>query len=155
MKEETMAIAFPSQPRKTNNRSREMQEIREPQEWQFTKETPKLEGVYLGAQKVTVKSTITTQHMIQDGEGHRFTFLGTYDLERKLSSWHVGHWMIVEFEGEDRNVRSHGSRVRRFRISVSKQKEPEFLDALALDWIREPEFLAALAEDVINEHGPF
>ena len=150
-----MAIATPSQPRKTDNRSREMQEVREPQEWQFTKETPKLAGVYLGAQKVAVKSTAITQHMIEDGEGHRFTFLGTYDLERKLSPWLVGHWMIVEFEGEDPNVRSYGFRVHRFRISVSKQKEPEFLDVLDLDVIREPEFLAALVKDGINEHGPF
>lgn len=115
------------------NHSREMQEIREPQMWQFSKKTPKLEGVYLGSQKVTIKGKETLQHMIQDSEASRFTFLGTYDLQRKISQSHFGHWMIVEFEGEDPNVRTQGSPLRRFRVSISKQKEPEFLNSHGVD----------------------
>lgn len=115
------------------NNSREMQEIREPQMFQFTEKTPKLEGVYLGAQKVSVKNKETMQHTIQDGEGRRFTFLGTYDLQRKISQGHVGHWMIVAFLGEDSTVHTQGSALRRFRVSVSKQKEPGFLNSHSVD----------------------
>jgi hypothetical protein len=119
--------------RKTDNRSREMQEVREPQLWKVTKETPVLEGVYLGAQKITIKGKEAVQHMLEDAAGNRFLFLGTHDLQRKISPSHVGHWMKVEFVGEDRDVRTQGAALRRFRVSVSKEKEREFLNAHGVD----------------------
>src|SRR5262252_6746591 len=92
-----MATATPSQPRKTDNRSRHMLGIRELQEWQFTKETPRLEGVYLGAQNLT---DITTQYVIQDGEGNRFAFVEPPNLQQFLSPMKVGHWVMLQFERE-------------------------------------------------------
>ena len=92
-----------------------------------------LEGVYLGAQKVTVKTKETLQYMLQDDEGCRFTFLGTYYLQRKISPSHVGHWMIVEFLGEDSIVQTQGAPLRKFRVFVYKEKEPEFLNAHGVD----------------------
>ena len=128
-----MSTGTAPQIRKTDNRSREMQEVREPQLWKFTKETPALEGVYLGAQKITLKGKEAVQHTLEDAAGNRFLFLGTYDLDRKISPSHVGHWMQVEFEGEDRDVRTQGAALRRFRVSISKQKEPQYLNAHGVD----------------------
>jgi len=109
-----------------NSRRREMKEVKGPEMFQFSKERPRLEGVFLGISRVTVRGRETAQYTIQDAEGDRFTFLGTYDLARKIQPSHVGHWMVVAYEGEDPDVKTQGSPMRRFRVAVSKEKEPEF-----------------------------
>ena len=111
----------------TNRRNgREMCEVRAPEMFQFTKDNSRLEGVFLGISRVSVKGKETTQYMIQDCEGNRFTFLATFDLARKIQPVHVGHWLSVMYEGEDPDVKTQGSPMRRFRVAVSKEKEPEF-----------------------------
>ena len=109
-----------------NNRRREMQDLKAPEMFQFTKDNPRLEGVFLGISRVTVKGKETTQYMLQDADGNRFTFLATYDLARKIQPVHVGHWLSVTYEGEDPEIKTQGSPMRRFRVQVSKDKEPEF-----------------------------
>jgi hypothetical protein len=109
-----------------NSQRREMQEVRAPEMFQFSKDRSRLEGVFLGISRVTVKGKETMQYMIQDIEGNRLTFLATYDLARKIQPGHVGHWMIVAYEGEDPDIKTQGSPMRRFRVAVSKEKEPEF-----------------------------
>jgi hypothetical protein len=109
-----------------NDHRREMSEVRAPEMFAFTKENPRLEGVFLGISRVTVKGKETLQYMVQDCEGNRFTFLATFDLARKIQAAHVGHWLSVTYEGEDPDVKTQGSPMRRFRVAVSKEKEPEF-----------------------------
>ncbi|MBA3914377.1 MAG: hypothetical protein H0X25_11130 [Acidobacteriales bacterium] len=97
--------------------------------FQFSHDRPCLEGVFLGASRVTVKGKETTQYMLQDSEGNRFSFLATYDLLRKIQPAHAGRWMQVAFEGEDADVKTQGSPIRKFRVAVSREKEPEFVNA--------------------------
>jgi len=105
---------------------RQMQEVKAPEMFQFTREHSALEGVYLGSAMVTVKGKETIQYMIQDPEGNRLTFLATYDLARKLQPSHVGHWIFVQYEGEDLEIKTQGSPMKKFRVAVSQQVEPGF-----------------------------
>jgi hypothetical protein len=103
-----------------------MQEVQAPEMFQFSKEKPSLEGVFLGTSRVTVKGKETVQYMLQDLDGRRFTFLATYDLSRKIQLAHVGHWMYVMYEGEDLEIKTQGSPMRKFRVAVDRNKEPGF-----------------------------
>lgn len=113
----------------THKPVRELQEVRAPEMFQFTKDKPTLEGVYLGASRVTVKGKETTQYMLQDLDKRRFTFLATYDLARKIQPEHVGHWMYICYEGEDSEKKTQGSPMRKFRVAVGRDVEPEFKNA--------------------------
>jgi hypothetical protein len=64
--------------------------------------------------------------MVQSEGGQRFTFLATYDLERKIQEAHIGHYLIVSYEGEDREIKTQGSPLKKFRVQASKEKEPGF-----------------------------
>ena len=110
----------------TSVRRREMQEVKAPEMFQFTKDNSRIEGVLLGLSSATVKGKETLQYLMQDLDGNRFTFLATYDLARKITPQHVGHWLIVVYEGEDPDVKTQGLPLRRFRVQVSKDKEPGF-----------------------------
>ena len=66
------------------------------------------------------------QYMLQDENGDRFTFLATYDLNRKIQPAHIGHWMTITYEGEDHTIETQGSPLRKFRVQVSREKEPGF-----------------------------
>jgi len=105
---------------------REMQEIRGPEQFQFCDRTPQLAGVLIGISIVTVKGKDATQYMLQGDNEKRYTFLGTYDLDRKIQAAHRGHFLVLTYEGEDHSVQTQGSPLRRFRVQVSKEKEPGF-----------------------------
>lgn len=118
----TQATAVPT----NNARNRQMQEIKAPEMFQFTKEEPALEGTLLGISRVQVKGKDTTQYMIQDVDGNRLTFLATYDLARKIQLSHVGHWIYVQYEGEDPDIKTQGSPLKKFRVAISQNLEPGF-----------------------------
>ena len=122
----TQAIPQVAKPR------REMQEVKAPEQFKFSEQHRTLEGVYLGFQTVSVEDKETrerkgaSQHMIQDGDGRRFTFLGLYDLEQKLRLDFVGHWVTIIYEGEDRSIQTQGNAMKRFKVGVGKEKEPGY-----------------------------
>ena len=110
---------------------RDMQEVKAPEMFQFSDDNPWLGGVLLGVSRVEVRGKEATQYMVDDrGEGgrdpRRYTFLGTYDLDRKLGPEHIGHWLDIRYEGEDHAVQTQGSPLRKFRVQISKEKEPGF-----------------------------
>lgn len=115
--------------------TRHMEEVKAPEMFQFSKDHPMIEGVYLGSTMVSVtdKKTgevkETLQYMLQDLDGRRFTFLATYDLARKIQRQHVGHWMYVNYEGEDHEIKTQGSPMRKFRVAVGRDLEPGFGNA--------------------------
>jgi len=106
------------------NRRREMHDVEAPAMFQFTTRQPTLGGTLIDISIVTVKGKETTQYMIEDEEGHRFTFLATWDLLRKIRPAHVGHFMWISYEGEDSSVETQGSPLKKFRVQVSREKEP-------------------------------
>lgn len=111
---------------------REMQEVKAPEQFQFSDSQRHLSGVLLDIDQVGVKdkktgeSKPTMQYIVQDENGQRHSFLGTYDLQRKIMPQHIGHWMTITYEGEDSTVQTQGSPLRKFRVQVAKEKEPGF-----------------------------
>jgi hypothetical protein len=107
-----------------NSPQRDMQEVEAPEMFKFSDQHPQLSGILIDISLVTVSSKETTQYMFEAEDGHRVTFLATYDLQRKIRPAHVGHFMWIRYEGEDRSVETQGSPLRKFRVQVSREKEP-------------------------------
>jgi hypothetical protein len=111
---------------------REMIDVKAPEQFSFNDQHRTLSGVLIDIDQVMVKpkdgspAKPTMQYILQDEEKQRFTFLGTYDLTRKIQPSHIGHWMTITYEGEDATVQTQGSPLRKFRVQVSKDKEPGF-----------------------------
>jgi hypothetical protein len=109
-----------------------MQEVKAPEQFQFTESHRTLSGILIDIDQVGVKdkrtgeAKPTMQYIVQHENGDRSTFLGTYDLTRKIQLAHVGHWMTITYEGEDPSVQTQGSPLRKFKVLVSKEKEPGF-----------------------------
>src|SRR6266849_4649549 len=86
---------------------RQMEEVKAPEQFQSTDNHRSLSGVLIDIDQVAVKdkktgeSKPTMQYILQDEHKRRFTFLGTYDLTRKIQPAHVGHWMTITYEGGD------------------------------------------------------
>ena len=100
-----------------------MQEVNAPEMFQFADANSYIEGKLLDISPVEVKGKQAVQYLIQSPNGDRFTFLGTYDLERKLLPVHIRHWVSVKYEGEDKSIKTQGSPMRKFKVLVSKEKE--------------------------------
>jgi hypothetical protein len=107
-----------------NNRRREMHDVEAPAMFQFTTQHHVLGGTLIDISIVVVKGKETTQYMIESEDGHRFTFLATWDLLRKIRPAHVGHFLWIIYEGEDSSVETQGSPLKKFRVQVSREKEP-------------------------------
>src|ERR1017187_4399946 len=117
----TKPLTYPGNP--TNQR--QMQEVNAPEMFQFSDSASYIEGVLLDISPVTVKDNVkeTSQYLLQSKNGDRFTFLATYDLSRKLLPVHIGHWIQVKYEGEDKTIKTQGSPMKKFKVLVSKEKE--------------------------------
>lgn len=105
---------------------REMQEVKAPEQFSFSERNPNLNGVLIDIDQVEVKGKPTMQYTVQDDEKRRWTFLATYDLQRKIQPAHIGYWMMITYEGEDHSIATQGSPLRKFRVQVSKEKEPGY-----------------------------
>jgi hypothetical protein len=119
-----MATAVAGQPQEV--RRREMQTVSAPEMFQFTDEHRTISGVFIDIAEVAIKGKQTIQYTLQAEDRRRFTFLATYDLQRKIQASHAGHWMTITYEGEDPSVQTQGSPLRKFKVQVSKEKEPGF-----------------------------
>ncbi len=103
--------------------TREMVELKEPEMVKFEHNGDEVQGILLSVSKVNVKGKPTIQYTCEKQAGDTFTFLSTYDISRKLSSKHVGHFVSVKFMGIDPSVETQGDPLRRFKVMVSKQRE--------------------------------
>ena len=125
-------MATQAQPRPQEVKRREMEEVKAPSQFSFSDQSRTLSGTLLDIDQVGVKDKKTgeakpaMQYLLQDESGRRFTFLGTYDLTKKIQPIHVGHWMTVTYEGEDNSIQTQGSPMRKFKVLVAKEKEPGF-----------------------------
>lgn len=104
---------------------RDYVEVKEPKMIQFAKAGDQVEGVLLRIDKVNVKDKKAMQYVCKDDEGELFTFLATYDISRKIRREHIGHAVMVKYEGEDNLVQvgEGQNKLRRFKVYVAKQKE--------------------------------
>lgn len=104
--------------------TRDYVEVQGPEQFKFEHVNQQLEGVLLGIERVNVNDKPTLQYVMRLDENRKLiTFLATYDLQRKIRKEHIGHGLMVKYEGEDSSVQTQGNKLRRFKVFVSRQKE--------------------------------
>jgi hypothetical protein len=106
---------------------RQMEEVKAPEQFQFSKQGQEIGGVLIDIDQVTVKDKPTMQYTVHTENGARFTFLGTNDLDKKIQPAHIGHWLDIRYERDDASFQKPGqSAMKIFKVLVSKEKEPGF-----------------------------
>jgi hypothetical protein len=121
-----MATAPQARPQEVRPR-REMQEVKAPEQFQFTKQGQIVEGVLLSIEPTEVKGKSALEYMFGRENGERFTCLGTNDLNKKLHPGHIGHWVRIRYATDDSSFQKPGqSAMKVFEIQVAKDKEPGF-----------------------------
>jgi len=112
---------------------REMQEVKAPEQFQFTKQGSMVEGIFLNIEPkdITDKTTKQTkrvmEYMFQLENRERLTFLGSWDLDRKLNPDLIGHFVSVRYERDDDSFAKTGQNAAKiFKVVASKEKEPGF-----------------------------
>jgi hypothetical protein len=113
-------------PQETKPR-RQMQEVKAPEQFQFTKLGQTVGGKLISIEPVTVKDKQAIEYLFEDEEGRRLTCLGTADLNKKIHPGHLEHWLEIRYERDDSSFQKQGqSAMKIFRVLVSKDKEPGF-----------------------------
>jgi hypothetical protein len=111
-------------PQETRPR-RQMQEVKAPEQFQFTNLGQTVGGKLISIELVTVKDKQAIEYLFEDEGGHRLTCLGTADLNKKIHSGHIEHWLEIRYERDDSSFQKQGqSAMKIFKVLVSKDKEP-------------------------------
>lgn len=106
---------------------REMQEVRAPEQFTFTKQGQTASGVLLQIEPVMVKGKQAMEYLFQVDGGGRFTCLGTNDLDKKLHPGLIGHYVEIRYETDDTSFQKPGQNpMKVFKVQVAKEKEPGF-----------------------------
>ena len=106
----------------------EMQERKEPQFTKFA-EGQTVEGVLVKIYRIQVgdpekpeaPKRPATKYTVLEGQGELVSFLGSYDLDTKLNTRDVGHFIQIRYEGEDKTVSRNGNAMKKFRVRVSNK----------------------------------
>jgi hypothetical protein len=98
-------------------RNDDWKEVHAPEMFTFEKVNETLVGEYRGAEQVNVKGKETTQYLFKCGDGKIRTCLATYDLSRKMSQIDPGRLVKITYEGEDHEIKTQGSPMRKFHVS--------------------------------------
>jgi hypothetical protein len=88
-----------------------------------------VEGVFVKKTMQPTKSegrtNMTARYTVQDiTTGEMTEFLGTYQINSKLSPRDLGHYIAVRCEGEDKNVTRNGNSMKIFKVMVSEAIVP-------------------------------
>jgi len=106
---------------------RQMQEVKAPQQFSFTKPGQDASGILLSIEPVTVKEKQAMEYLFQAEGGDRFTCLGTNDLDKKLHPGMIGHFVQIRYEKDDNSFQKPGQNAMKvFKVLVAKEKEPGF-----------------------------
>lgn len=120
-----MATA-PATPISSNWRGK-MTEVKAPEMFQFTTQGQIAEGILLSIEPTQVKGKDAIEYMLGTEKGERITFLGTADLNKKIHPGHIGHWLAVRYETDDKSFQKENqSPMKVFRVAASEGKAPGF-----------------------------
>lgn len=120
-------MATQAMPPQVGKPRREMQEVKAPEQFQFSKQGQIVSGVLISLEPVMIKGKEAIEYLFQSENGARFTCLGTADLNKKLNPQQIGHFVEVRYETDDTSFQKPGqSAMKVFKVSVSKEKEPGF-----------------------------
>ena len=116
-------------PTTINRSKREMIEVKAPELFQFTKPGQVLSGVYIAVEPVTVKGKSALEHMFEQPENKtRMSCLGTADLNKKLQAAHLGHWVDIRYESDQKltNQPDDHSDMKIFKVLAGKTIDPGY-----------------------------
>jgi len=106
---------------------REMQEVKAPEQFQFTKQGQTVSGILISIEPVEIKGKSAIEYLFQKENGDRFTCLGTADLNKKIHPGHVGYAMEIRYETDNTSFQKEGqSAMKVFKVLAAKEKEPGF-----------------------------
>lgn len=107
---------------------REMgEELKAPEQFQFTKVGQSVQGVLVSIEPTLVKGKEALEYLFQTDQGTRFTCLGTSDLNKKLHPGLVGYFIDIRYERDDASFQKPGqSAMKILKVVPAKQKEPGF-----------------------------
>src|ERR1035437_3166828 len=107
--------------------SRNMQEVKAPELFQFTKPGQTLSGVLVAIEPVTVKEKQAIEYMFVQENGERASCLGTNDLNKKITPLNIAHWMDVRYERDDTSFQKTGqSPMKIFKVLADKNVAPGY-----------------------------
>ncbi|HEX3941560.1 MAG TPA: hypothetical protein VHX11_08780 [Acidobacteriaceae bacterium] len=119
-------MATSAQPRPQEVKRREMQEVKAPEMFKFSKPGQMIAGVLRRIEPTTVNEKEAVEYMLQGENNTRLTFLGTNDLNKKIHPGHIGHYLEIRYENDDSSFQKQGqSPAKVFKVLVSKEKEVE------------------------------
>lgn len=126
-------MATAAQPQRPQEiKRRQMEEVKAPEQMQFTKVGQLAAGILIAIEPVEIKNKQAMEYtfMAENGNG-RFTCLGTADLNKKLMPAHIGHYCEVRYERDDDSFTKQGqSAMKIFKVTVAKELEPGFSKTL-------------------------
>jgi hypothetical protein len=104
---------------------REMQEVKAPQQIQFTKQGQSVSGFLISMEPAMVKGKQVIEYLFQrEDTGERFTCLGTADLDKKLHPGLVGHFVQIRYATDDSSFqKADQNPMKVFEVKVSKERE--------------------------------
>jgi hypothetical protein len=103
---------------------REMQEVKAPEQFQFTKIGQTAGGILISIEPTLVRGKEALEYLFQAEGGGRFTCLGTNDLNKKLHPGHIGHMVEIRYASDDTSFQKPGqSPMKVFSVLVAKEKE--------------------------------
>jgi hypothetical protein len=102
---------------------REMVEVKAAELFQFTKPGQVLEGYLRRIEPVVVKDKEAIEYLFENEDGIRCTCLGTADLNKKINPNHIGHWLLIRYESDQKlpNQQEGHSDMKIFKVMVSKE----------------------------------
>jgi hypothetical protein len=116
-----------TQPVSQQRPRREMQEVKAPEQYKFSKLGATIEGVLTSIDQIEVNSKPTMEYMFTTENGDRITCLGTADLDKKIQPQHLGHFMTIRYESDDASFQKAGqSAMKRFKVLADKNITPGF-----------------------------
>jgi hypothetical protein len=99
-----------------------MKERKEPEFISFS-DGEMVEGVLLNIDRIPVGETkqMTNRYTVRDIENREnlYSFLGTHQIDTKLSREDIGHVVSVRCEGVDHSVQRNGNAMKKFKVLVS------------------------------------
>jgi len=99
-----------------------MKERKEPTFVQFA-DGEEVSGILLRIDRMQVgqQKQIANRYTLRDLDGEMYSFLGTYQIDTKLHTTDVGHYVQVRCEGTDSSVTRNGNAMKKFKVSVSEK----------------------------------
>jgi hypothetical protein len=109
----------------------ELKEIKEPKLIAF-KEGIVVQGLLIAIDRPEINGKKVPRFIVQDGaladgkyvadpEGERSCFLATYQLAQAISMGHIGCFIAVRCEGEDRSIVRNGNAMKKFRVWATEK----------------------------------